>query len=91
MYREPELNLRIKPGTQLVRQAPDSLIVPASVYAVWSMAFMHDQTKHGRSIRLFIVIDDFNREELGIEIDLSRPLARVVQAVEQSNDGDQCG
>lgn len=77
------LNLRIKLGKQLVRQAPDSLIVPASVNAVWSMDFMHDQAKDGRSIRLFIVIGDFNREELGIEIDLSRPLARVVQAVEQ--------
>lgn len=44
---------------------------------------MQDQTKDGRTIRLFIVIGDFNREELGIEIDLSRPLAGVVQAGEQ--------
>ena len=52
IYRELELNLRIKPRKRLVRQAPEPLIVPASVNAVWSMDFMHDQLKDGRSIRL---------------------------------------
>lgn len=39
IYRGLELNLRIKP----VRQAPESLVVPMSVNAVWPMDFMHDQ------------------------------------------------
>lgn len=43
------------------------------------MDFMHDQLKDGRSIRLFNVIDDFNREVLGIEIDFSLPSARVIR------------
>jgi putative transposase len=51
--------------------------------AVWSMDFMHDQLKDGRSIRLLNVIDDFNREALGIEIDFSLPSARVIRALEQ--------
>jgi putative transposase len=79
IYRELELNLRIKPRKRLVRQAS----VPVSVNAVWSMDFMHNQLKDGRSIRLLNVIDDFNREALGIEIDFSLPSARVVRALEQ--------
>ncbi|VVE29525.1 integrase, catalytic region [Pandoraea cepalis] len=57
--------------------------VAAPVNAVWSMDFMHDLLKDGRSIRLFNVIDDFNRRALGIEIDFSLPSARVIRAVAQ--------
>ncbi len=77
IYRELELNLRIKPRKRLVRQVPEPLAVPSAVNQVWSMDFMHDQLADGRSIRLFNVIDDFNREALGIEIDFSLPSERV--------------
>ncbi len=33
------------------------------------MDFTHDKLEDGRSIRLLSVIDDFNREGLGIEVD----------------------
>jgi putative transposase len=39
--------------------------VPTAINQSWSMDFMHDQLADGRSIRLFNVIDDFNREGLG--------------------------
>jgi putative transposase len=42
---------------------------------------MHDQLANGRSIRLLNVIDDFNREGLGIEVDFSLPAERVVRAL----------
>ena len=41
------------------------------------------QTKHGRQFRLLNVLDDFNREGLGIEIDFSLPAERVVRALNQ--------
>lgn len=47
------------------------------------MDFMHDQLSDGRSYRLFNVIDDFNREGLGIEVDLSLPANRVIRALNQ--------
>ena len=47
------------------------------------MDFMHDQLSDGRSYRLFNVLDDFNREGLGIEADLSLPAARVNRSLER--------
>lgn len=47
------------------------------------MDFMHDQLGDGRNFRLFNVIDDFNREALGMEIDFSLPSARIIRALEQ--------
>ena len=49
------------------------MAVPQAINEVWSMDFMHDQLIFGRSFRLLNVIDDFNREALGIEIDFSLP------------------
>lgn len=49
----------------------------------WSMDFMHDSLSDGRAYRLFNVIDDFNREALGMEIDFSLPSLRVIRALEQ--------
>lgn len=83
IYRELELNLRIKPKRRLIREKPDSLAVPEQINECWSMDFMHDQLEDGRSFRLLNVIDDFNREGLGIEVDLSLPSERVKRALEQ--------
>lgn len=47
------------------------------------MDFMHDQLQNGRYIRLLNVIDDFNREGIGIEIDFSLPAERVEKTLEQ--------
>jgi putative transposase len=43
IYRDLELNLRIKPRKRLVREKPEELTVPDAVNKVWSMDFMHDQ------------------------------------------------
>lgn len=83
IYRELELNLRIKPKKRLLRQLPQPLTVPLTLNEVWSMDFMHDQLSDGRSFRLFNVLDDYNREGLGIEVDLSLPSARVIRSLEQ--------
>lgn len=83
IYRELELNLRIKPRKRLQREKPEPLAVPSTINQVWSMDFMHDQLGDGRNFRLFNVIDDFNREALGIEIDFSLPSARIIRALDQ--------
>lgn len=83
IYKLLELNLRIKPRKRLCREKPEPLTVPKAINEVWSMDFMHDQLSDGRSFRLFNVIDDFNREVLGIEIDFSLPSERVIRALKQ--------
>jgi putative transposase len=83
IYRQLELNLRIKPRKRLVREKREPLAVPQQSNQVWSMDFMHDQLEDGRSFRLFNVIDDFNREALGIEVDFSLPSERVIRALKQ--------
>ncbi len=83
IYRELELNLRIKPKKRIVREKPEPLSVPMAINESWSMDFMHDQLSDGRSYRLFNVIDDFNREGLAIDIDFSLPAARVIRSLDQ--------
>ncbi len=83
IYRELELNLRIKPRKRLMREQPEPLAVPQALNECWSMDFMHDQLADGRSIRLFNVIDDFNREGLCIEVDFSLPALRVIRSLDQ--------
>jgi putative transposase len=83
IYRELELNLRIKPKKRIVRNKPQPLAVPEAINQVWSMDFMHDTLEDGRQFRLFNVIDDFNREGLGIEADFSLPAQRVIRSLNQ--------
>lgn len=83
IYRQLELNLRIRPKKRLVREKPEPLAQPEQVNHVWSMDFMQDQLSSGRSIRLLNIMDDFNRESLGIEIDFSLPSQRVIRSLEQ--------
>lgn len=87
IYCELALNLRIKPRKRLYRKKPEALSVPLAINQLWSMDFMHDQLVDGRRFRTFNVIDDFNREGLGIEVDFLLPVARVIRALDQSSNG----
>lgn len=83
IYRELELNLRIKPRWRLKREKPEELAVPEAPNLIWSMDFMADRLADGRQFRLPNVLDDFNREGLGIEVDFSLPAERVVRVLNQ--------
>lgn len=83
IYKELALNMRIKPKKRLIREEPEKLIVPKTINDCWSMDFMQDSLENGRKYRLFNVIDDFNREGLGVEIDFSLPAGRVIRSLDQ--------
>lgn len=88
IYRELELNLRIKPRKRLRREKPDALAVPEKPNLVWSMDFMADRLEDGRQFRLLNVQNHRERDEQptafgvdGIAIALSfRPSALPASA-----------
>ena len=45
------------------------------------MDFMADRLGDGRAFPLLNVLDDFNREGLGIEVDFSLPAERVMRSL----------
>ncbi len=83
IYRELELNLRIKPRRRLKRDKPDALTIPKGKNQMWSIDFMSDSLENFRTFRTFNVLDDYNREGLGIEVDLSLPSERVTRCLDQ--------
>ena len=83
IYCELDLNLRIKPRKRLKRDKPDPLVVPEAPNVTWSMDFMADRLGDGRAFRLLDVLDDFNREGLGIEVDFSIPAERVIRSLDR--------
>ena len=84
IYHDLELNLRIKPGKRIKRDKPEPLSVPSAINHAWSMDFMSDSLKDGRSVRTFNVIDDFNQEYLTIDVDFSLPTQRVIRSWERN-------
>lgn len=78
-----ELNLRIKLRKRLKRYKPDTLTVPEAPNMVWSMDFMADRLDDSRQFGLLTVLDDFNREGLGIEVDVSLSAERVIRSLNQ--------
>jgi putative transposase len=83
VYWALEPNLRINPRQRLVRETPQPLKAPDAPNVVWSMEFMHDQLADGRNFRSLNVADDFNREGLIIEANLSFPAGPIVRILDQ--------
>ncbi|MEJ1471472.1 MAG: IS3 family transposase [Candidatus Sedimenticola sp. (ex Thyasira tokunagai)] len=79
-----KLNMRRKGKRRLPNRHPEPLVVPESMNQCWSMDFMSDSLMCGRRFRTFNVVDDFNREALAIEIDLSLPAPRIIRVLERT-------
>jgi putative transposase len=71
---------------RLTSRDPEPSAVPVMANQCWSMDFMSDSLFSGRRFRTFNVVDDFNREALAIEIDLSLPVLRVDPGIGTHHD-----
>ena len=83
LYCALNLNKRRLGKKRLPTRNPEPLAVPVTLNQSWSIDFMSDSLFCGRRFRTFNVVDDFNREALAIEIDLSLPSQRVIRVLER--------
>lgn len=79
VYTDLKLQFRTKRKQRLPARQPRPLAQPASPQQCWSMDFMSDALESKRKFRTFNVIDDFNREVLGIDVAISIASVRVTR------------
>jgi putative transposase len=83
IYRDLSLNLKIKPKKRLAPRTKITLVQPKKINECWSLDFMSDALINGRRIRTANVIDDCNREALGILISFSLTSKRITRWLDQ--------
>jgi putative transposase len=77
------LNLPRRTKRRLPGRNPLPLDAPDALNQVWSVDFVHDALYDGRKFRSLNVIDDGNREALGIEVATSIPSTRAIRVMDQ--------
>ncbi len=70
-------------GETLRREKPEELVFPEQPNVIWSLDLMADRLDDSRALRLLNVLDEYNREGLGIEADISLRAERVVRSRDQ--------
>ena len=83
VYKALGLNLKRRGKRRLPARVKAPLTIPVRPNDTWSADFMSDALWSGRRFRTFNVMDDFNREALRIEIDISLPAKRIVRALDE--------
>ena len=83
VYKELELNLRIKPRKRIESRNPVPLSTPDSACVSYSVDFTSDSLNNGQRFRTFNVIDDYNRESLAITVGYSLPSSCVTETLDQ--------
>lgn len=83
VYRQLGLNLRRKSKRRLPSRNPVRLEAQTALNACWSVDFMSDALRHGQRFRTFNVLDDFSREVLAVEADISLPAARIIRVLDR--------
>ncbi|WP_155266520.1 integrase core domain-containing protein [Snodgrassella communis] len=74
-----KFNLWVMGKIRIPLRIPEKLSVRNKLGVCWSMDFMRDSSRNQRRFRIFNVIDDFNREALGMDIAVSLPAGRVTR------------
>lgn len=83
LYRLAGLSLPRKLKKRLPEAVRQPLPKARACNQCWSLDFTADGLTDGRTFRTLNVIDDYNRELLGIEIDYSLPAGRVTRLMDR--------
>jgi putative transposase len=83
VYCEMKLNLPRRTKRRLPTRQRQPLGAPTELNQVWALDFMADALYGRRWFRTLNVIDEGNRQALGIEVAISIPSARVIRVLEQ--------
>jgi putative transposase len=82
IYTLLQMNIRRRSKKRLPARVKQALYQPGAPNEVWSLDFMNDTLWDGRKFRMLNILDDYNRELLHIETDLSLPSLRVIRVLE---------
>jgi putative transposase len=82
VYCELGLNLRRKAKKRIPCREAKPIVIPQTRNSSWSMDFMSDALSTGRKFRTLNILDDSNREGLGIIASHSLPAIRVIRELE---------
>ncbi len=83
IYTSLKLNLRRRHKRRLPARMSIPIQIPETLNNTWSLDYMTDALYTGRKVRIFNVIDDYNRQALAMEIDTSIPSIKVIEKLNQ--------
>ena len=83
LYREEGLSLRRRRQCKRLSHLRVARERPVTANQTWAVDFIHDSLINGRHFRAFAVLDQWSRESLAIEVDLSLTGERVTRVLEQ--------
>jgi putative transposase len=83
LYREEKLSLRRRRRRKRLSHVRVVRERPQAINCAWAVDFVHDSLLDGRRFRALTVIDEWSRECLAIEVDLSLTGERVTRVLER--------
>jgi transposase InsO family protein len=86
VYCAMKLNLPRRTKRPLPTRIRQPLAAPSGLNQIWALDFMADALYGGRAFRKLNLIDEGNRQVLGIEVAHSIPGLRVIRVMEQLID-----
>jgi putative transposase len=83
LYHQEGLSLRRRRRRKRLSHLRAVRERPVAANQTWVVDFIHDSLMSGRRFRAFAVLDEWSRESLAIEVDLSLTGERVTRVLEQ--------